>query len=126
MVQRYQQGRAKVHIAAGAMGVSRKWHTRIGRFEAEGEAGPERSSRLHTVPTRTLHALENQIDFWRRRHRCGPEEIAIKLGGVHPHRVTGAGAPGASLYLWDCDPMTGVAIRHRRATAVRYERDRPG
>jgi hypothetical protein len=29
-------------------------------------------------------------------------------------------------YLCDCDPMTGAVIRASKATAVRYERDRPG
>ena len=83
MVQRYQQGWAKAHIAA-AMGVSRKCvHTWIGRFEAEGEAGLlERSSRPHTMPTRTPHALENQIVAWRRRHRCGPAAPAPRTGSA--------------------------------------------
>lgn len=126
MVQRYQQGWAKAHIAA-AMGVSRKCvHTWIGRFEAEGEAGLlERSSRPHTMPTRTPHALENQIVAWRRRHRCGPEEIAIKLG-VSTRTVSRVLVRRGVPYLRDCDPMTGVAIRASKATAVRYERDRPG
>jgi transposase InsO family protein len=29
-------------------------------------------------------------------------------------------------YLRECDPMTGEVIRSSKATAVRYERDRPG
>ena len=29
-------------------------------------------------------------------------------------------------YLCDCDPMTGELIRSSKATAVRYERERPG
>ena len=126
MVQRHQQGWAKAHIAA-AMGVSRKCvHTWISRFEAEGEAGlVERSSRPHRMPTRTPHAVENQILAWRRRHRCGPEEIGIKLG-VATRTVSRVLVRRGVPYLRDCDPMTGVPIRASKATAVRYERARPG
>ncbi len=126
MVQRHQQGWAKAHIAA-AMGVSRKCvHTWISRFEAQGHAGlVERSSRPHTMPTRTAHAVENQIVAWRRRHRCGPEEIGINLG-VCTRTVSRVLHRRGVPYLRDCDPMTGVPIRASKATAVRYERDRPG
>lgn len=126
MVQRYQQGWPKAHIAA-AMGVSRKCvHTWISRFEAQGQAGLEElSSRPHTMPTRTPQALENQIVAWRRRHRCGPEEIGVKLG-VSTRTVSRVLLRRGVPYLRDCDPMTGVPIRASKATAVRYERDRPG
>ena len=76
MVHRYQAGWAKSHIAK-AMGVSRKCvHTWITRYEADGEAGlVDRSSRPLTCPGRTPRCVENQIVAWRRRHRCGPDEI---------------------------------------------------
>lgn len=126
MVQRFQQGWAKAHIAE-AMGLSRKCvHTWISRYEAEGEAGlHERSSRPHSMPTRTPVAVENQIVGWRRRHRCGPEEIGVKLG-VPTRTVSRVLQRRGVPYLRDCDPMTGTPIRARKATAVRYERDRPG
>lgn len=126
IVQRYQAGWPKAHIAA-AMGVSRKCvHTWISRFEADGEAGlADRSSRPHTMPSRTPRALENQIVDWRRRHRCGPEEIAIKLG-VATRTVSRVLRRRQVPYLRDCDPMTGVQIRASKTTAVRYERARPG
>ena len=126
IVQRHQAGWAKAHIAE-AMGISRKCvHTWINRFEAEGEAGlTDRSSRPHTMPTRTPGSLEQQILRWRRRHRCGAEQISAKLGVavrtvsrvLHRHNMP---------YLRDLDPMTGAVIRSSKSTAVRYERARPG
>ena len=126
MVRRYQAGWAKAHIAA-AMGVSRKCvHTWISRFEAGGEAGlVDRSSRPHTTPTRIPRVLENQVVAWRRRHRCGPDEISAKLG-VCPRTVSRVLRRRGLPHLRDCDPMTGVVIRASKVSAVRYERARPG
>lgn len=126
MVRRHQAGWPKAHIAK-AMGVSRKCvHSWISRYEAEGESGLiDRSSRPHTTPTRIPHSVENQIVAWRRRHRCGPEEIAAKLG-VCPRTVSRVLNRRQIPYLRDCDPMTGQVIRASKATAVRYERSRPG
>lgn len=126
MVRRYQAGWAKAHIAS-AMGVSRKCvHTWISRFEAQGEAGlVDRSSRPHTMPTRVPRSVENQIVAWRRRHRCGPDEIGAKLG-ICPRTVSRVLNRRQVPYLRDCDPMTGHVIRASKATAVRYERSRPG
>ena len=126
MVCRYQAGWAKARIAE-AMGVSRKCvQTWISRFEAEGEAGLlDRSSRPHTMPTRTPRVLENQIVAWRRRRRCGPDEIAAKLD-VSARTVSRVLRRRGIAYLRDCDPMTGVVIRSSKATGVRYERTRPG
>ena len=126
MVKRFEAGWAKAHIAT-AMGVSRKCvHTWISRFQAEGEAGlVERSSRPHTTPTRTPRTVENQIVDWRRRHRCGPDEIGAKLG-VCPRTVSRVLSRRGVPYLRDCDPMTGALIRASKSTAVRYERARPG
>ncbi|HRD12028.1 MAG TPA: IS481 family transposase [Mycobacterium sp.] len=126
MVKRFDAGWAKAHIAE-AMGVSRKCvHTWISRFQAEGEAGlVERSSRPHTTPTRTPRTVENQIVDWRRRHRCGPDEIGAKLG-VCPRTVSRVLSRRGVPYLRDCDPMTGALIQASKSTAVRYERARPG
>jgi len=126
MVQRYQDGWAKAHIAE-AMGISRKCvHTWISRFEADGEAGlADRPSRPHTTPTRTARSVENQIVAWRKRHRCGPDEIGDKLG-VCARTVSRVLRRRDVPYLRDCDPMTGAVIRSSKSTAVRYERARPG
>ena len=126
MVERVEAGWAKAHIAT-ATGVSRKCvHTWISRFQADGEAGlVERSSRPHTTPTRTPRTVENQIVDWRRRHRCGPDEIGAKLG-VCPRTVSRVLSRRGVPYLRDCDPMTGALIRASKSTAVRYERARPG
>ncbi|KKC05575.1 IS481 family transposase [Mycobacterium nebraskense] len=126
MVRRYREGWAKADIAT-AMGVSRKCvHTWTSRFDAEGEAGLlDRSSRPHTMPNRTCRVLENQIVAWRRRHRCGPDDIGAKLG-VSARTVSRVLRRRGIPYLRDCDPMTGMVIRSSKATAVRYERTRPG
>lgn len=126
IVQRYKAGWPKARIAE-AMGMSRKCvHSWISRFETEGEAGlSDRSSRPHTMPTRTPGDLENQIVAWRRRHRCGPDEIAAKLG-VSARTVSRVLRRHGVPYLRDCDPMTGRVIRSSKATAMRYERSRPG
>jgi transposase InsO family protein len=126
IVQRYQQGWKQAHIAE-AMGISRKCvHTWISRYELLGEDGlRDRSSRPHTMPTRTSRAMENQIVAWRRRHRCGPEEIGDKLG-VCPRTVSRVLRRRGLPYLRDCDPMTGAVIKASKSTAVRYEHDHPG
>jgi transposase InsO family protein len=126
MVQRHQAGWAKARIAE-AMGISRRCvHTWISRFESEGEAGlVDRSSRPHSMPNRTPRGLEDQIVAWRRRHRCGPDEIAAQLH-VCSRTVSRVLNRRGLPHLRDCDPMTGVLIRASKATAVRYERARPG
>lgn len=126
IVERYRQGWKQAHIAE-AMGISRKCvHTWVSRYELLGEAGlMDRSSRPHTTPTRTSKTVENQIVAWRRRHRCGPDEISAKLG-VSARTVSRVLRRRGVPYLRDCDPMTGAVIRSSKSTAVRYERARPG
>ena len=126
IVTRYQQGWKQAHIAA-AMGISRKCvHTWISRYAAEGMAGlQDRSSRPHRSPTRTPARVERQVIAARRRHRRGQDWLGPELG--IPARTVGRilrrrGAP----HLRDCDPMTGTVIKASKATAVRYERARPG
>lgn len=126
IVQRHQQGWKQAHIAA-AMGISRKCvHTWISRFAAEGEPGlRDRSSRPHRCPTRMSARVERQVIAARRRHRRGQDWLGPELG--ISARTVGRilrrrGAP----LLRDCDPMTGAVIKASKATACRYERDRPG
>ena len=62
IVQRHRTGWKQAHIAA-AMGASRKcvkyW---LDRYEAEGEPGLEtRSSRPHSMPTRTAPEVEAKV-----------------------------------------------------------------
>jgi transposase InsO family protein len=126
IVQRHRAGWKRAHIAA-AMGISRKCVTTwITRYETEGEAGLEtRSSRPHTMPTKTRPEVEQEVLAARAEHRDGPDVLGPKVGVpartvsriLRRHRVP---------YLRQCDPMTGEVIRSSKATAVRYERDRPG
>jgi transposase InsO family protein len=98
----------------------------LDRYEAEGEAGLEtRSSRPHSMPTKTAPDVEEKVLAARAKHRDGPDVLAPKVGG--PARTVSRilrrhGVP----YLRECDPMTGEVIRSSKQTAVRYERKRPG
>ena len=126
IVERFSEGWAKAHIAA-AMGISRKCvRSWIARYEAEGEVGlHDRSSRPHTMPTRTPAVVEDQIVTLRRVQRCGPDAIGAELG-VPARTVSRVLRRRGVPYLRHCDPMTGELIRASKATAVRYEKDHPG
>ena len=126
IVQRHQDGWRQAHIAS-AMGVSRKCvKTWIERYEVEGDAGLEtRSSRPHTMPTRTSAEVEAKVVAARTAHRDGPDVLAPKVG-VPARTVSRILRRHGVPYLRDCDPMTGQVIRSSKQTATRYERDRPG
>jgi transposase InsO family protein len=126
IVERYRAGWKQAHIAA-AMGVSRKCvKTWIDRHAVEGEAGLEtRSSRPHTMPTRTSAEVEAKILQARAEDRCGADVLGPKIG-VPPRTVSRVLRRHGVAYLRECDPMTGAVIRSSKATAVRYERDKPG
>ena len=126
IVQRHQAGWPQAHIAA-AMGVSRKCvKTWIDRYAAEGEAGlVTRSSRPHSMPTRTSAEVEQKVLAARAEHRDGPDVLGPKVG-VPARTVSRILRRHGVPYLRECDPMTGEVIRSSKQTAVRYERDRPG
>src|SRR5688572_29609241 len=114
------------HVAK-AMGISRQCaHRWVARFAAEGEAGlHDRSSRPHNCPRQTAPKAEQAVLALRRTERRGQDWIGPELGLpartvsriLRRHRVP---------YLRECDPLTGEVIRSSKATAVRYERERPG
>ncbi len=126
IVQRHQAGWPQAHIAA-AMGVSRKCvKTWIDRYASEGEAGlVTRSSRPHTMPTRTSDEVEQKVLAARAEHREGPEVLSAKVG-VPARTVSRILRRHDVPYLRECDPITGDVIRSSKQTAVRYERERPG
>jgi transposase InsO family protein len=69
--------------------------------------------------------VEARVLALRRELRLGADRLG-PVAGV-PARTVGAilarhGVPR----LAECDPVTGQVIRSSKATAVRYERDRPG
>ena len=113
--------------AAKAMGVSRQCGSRwVARFDAEGAAGLyDRSSRPHTSPTRTLPEVEQRVLAARAEHRRGPDWLAPEVD-VAARTITRILRRHEVPLLCHCDPMTGVVIRSSKATAVRYERERPG
>jgi transposase len=126
IVQRHQAGWKQAHIAA-AMGVSRKCvKTWIDRYAAEGEGGlVTRSSRPHTMATKTSDVVEQRVLAARAEHRDGPDVLGPRIG-VPARTVSRILRRHEVPYLRDCDPMTGEVIRSSKQTAVRYERQRPG
>lgn len=121
-----EQGMPVAHVAK-AMGISRQAaHRWVARFDAEGPAGLEdRSSRPHTIPTRTSLEVETVVVAARALHRRGPDWLGPELG-IPPRTVSRILARHQMPRLAECDPLTGVLIRASKATAVRYERNRPG
>jgi transposase InsO family protein len=126
IVERFRAGWNQAHIAS-AMGISRRCvHKWIDRFYTEGKAGlQDRCSRPRTMPTRTPACVENEILALRRDKRLGPGDIGAELG-VASRTVSRVLARHGVAHLRACDPMTGEVIRASKATAVRYERARPG
>lgn len=61
----------------------------------------------------------------RERLRAGPLRLAAATG-VPARTVSRVLARHGVARLADCDPITGQPIRASRATAQRYERERPG
>jgi len=126
IVRRHQAGWKNAHIAS-AMGVSRKcvglW---IRRFDEHGEDGlRDRSSRPHSMPTKTSDEVEQKVLDARKANREGQDVLGPKIG-VPPRTVARILRRHNMPYLRDCDPMTGQVIRSSKATAVRYEKSRPG
>jgi transposase InsO family protein len=126
IVQRHEAGWPQAHIAK-AMGISRKCVKKwLDRYAAEGESGlHERSSRPHHMPRRTPAATEQRIVELRRRQRRGPDWLGAELG-IPARTVSRVLARHQMPHLCAVDSITGEVIRSSKATAVRYERDRPG
>jgi transposase InsO family protein len=114
------------HVAK-AMGVSRQCaHRWVARFDAEGVAGlQDRSSRPHSMPTRTSPQVEAQTLAARRKHRRGQDWLGPELG-IAARTVSRILRRHKVAYLRELDPMTGEVIRASKSTARRYERARPG
>lgn len=95
---------------------ARKW---AARFRAEGPAGmADRSSRPHSMPTRTSPAVVKRIVKARWRRRLGPVQIAGELG-IAASTVHAVLVRCRINRLSRIDRVTGEPIR-------RYEHDHPG
>nr|WP_187702806.1 IS481 family transposase [Dietzia sp. SLG310A2-38A2] len=126
IVDRHKSGWPQAHIAA-AMGVSRKCvKTWLTRYENEGDTGLiTRSSRPHSMPTKTSDEVEQKVLAARAEHREGQDVLGPKVA-VPARTVSRILRRHQVPYLRDRDPITGEVIRSSKQTAVRYERDRPG
>ena len=82
-------------------------------------------SRPHTTPTRTSPDNEQRVLDARVEHRKGQDWLGAELG-IAPRTVSRILRRHDAAYLCDLDPLTGEVIRSSKATAIRYERERPG
>jgi transposase InsO family protein len=119
-------GRPVSHVAK-ELGISRQCaHRWINRHRAEGRAGlVNRSSRPRSMPRRTTADREAAVVVARLLDRSGPLRIAA-LTGVPARTVSRILNRYQLPPLAWCDPLTGQLIRASRATANRYEREKPG
>jgi transposase InsO family protein len=119
-------GRPVSHVAK-ELGISRQCaHRWINRHRAEGRAGlVNRSSRPRSMPRRTTADREAAVVVARLLDRPGPLRIAA-LTGVPARTVSRILNRYQLPPLAWCDPLTGQLIRASRATANRYEREKPG
>lgn len=126
VVERHRAGWPQSHIAA-AMGLSRKCvKTWLDRFAVQGVAGlHDRSSRPHSMPTRTSPEVEARVVELRRRERLGPDELGHRLG-VPARTVSRVLVRHRMPPLSMLDPITGKVIHASKVTAIRYEHPSPG
>jgi transposase InsO family protein len=127
IVQRVRGQGWPVAQVAEAMGVSRQCaHRWVARWDREGEAGlRDRSSRPYSSPHRTPVVVEQRVLAARREFREGPDRLADRVG-VPARTISRILRRHSVPYLRWLDPLTGEVIRASKATAIRYERDRPG
>lgn len=120
------QGRPVAHVAK-ELGVSRQCaHRWVRRFLAEGGPGlADRSCRPLRSPRRTPVEIEARVLALRATSRCGQDWIGPELG-IPARTVSAILRRHQVPFLRDCDPLTGQVIRSSKATAIRYERARPG
>ena len=127
IIERVLGDRRPVAHVAKELGVSRQTaHRWVRRFRSEGIEGlSDRSSRPLSMPLRTSPEREAEVLAARDRLRQGPLRIAEETGV--PARTVSRilSRHGIPRLAW-CDPVTGALIRASRATAARYERERPG
>jgi transposase InsO family protein len=119
LVERIEQDGWPAAHAAEMAGVSRatayKW---LARWRAEGIAGlRDRSSRPHSMPTRTSPEREAEVVALRRSWRRGPHLLGGRLE-MAPSTVHAVLARHGLSRLSRLDRVTGEIIR--------YERDHPG
>jgi transposase InsO family protein len=114
------------HVAK-AMGISRQCaHRWVARYDAEGDAGlHDRSSRPHSMPTRTPADVEARLVAARNEHRRGQDWLGPELG-VPARTVNRVLRRHHMPPLCTLDPLTGELIRSSKQTARRYEREHPG
>lgn len=118
--------RPVAHVAK-ELGISRQCaHRWVRRYREHGPAGlVERSSRPRSTPTKTSPQREAEVLRTRQTLKAGPLRIAA-VTKVPARTVARILARHDVPPLAWCDPLTGELIRASRATANRYERDKPG
>lgn len=117
----------RVSDVAAQLGCSRtcayKW---LARYRTEGPAGLlDRTSAARRIPKRTTAELEQAICALRSSARRGAEWIAAELG-LCAATVGRVLVRNRMPQLSQLDALTGIPVRQRPATRVRYEREHPG
>jgi len=127
LITRVLHHRRPVAHVAKELGISRQCaHRWVNRYRVEGPAGlQDRSSRPRSSPTQTSPDKVAAVLAARAQLRTGPIRIAAATG-VPARTVSRILVRNHVPRLAWCDPLTGALIRASRATANRYERDRPG
>ena len=82
LVQRVREQHVPVADVARAMGISRQCaHRWVARYDAEGLVGlHDRSSRPHSMPTKTPPDVEARVVAARAEHRRGQDWLGPELG----------------------------------------------
>ena len=95
LVHRVRELGMPVAHVAKAMGISRQCaHRWVARFDAEGDAGlHDRSSRPHSMPTRTPDEIEARIVAARLEHRRGQDWLGRRARRPGAHGQSGPAPP---------------------------------
>ena len=91
----------------------------------QGWSCPGISAGQPMAQRRTPAEREPAVLAAREQHRRGQDWLGPEVG-LAPRTVARVLRRHRVPYLRECDPMTGEVIRSSKATAVRYEKDRPG
>ncbi|CAA9271862.1 MAG: Mobile element protein [uncultured Arthrobacter sp.] len=125
LIERVIGDRRPVAHVARELGISRQCaHRWVNRYRA-GAGLLDRSSRPHRSPARTSPEREDAVLAARKELRCGPDRLS-QVTGVPARTICRILTRHRVPPLAACDPLTGAPIRASRASAVRYERARPG
>ena len=102
-----------------AMGISRQCaHRWVARFDAEGDAGlHDRSSRPHSMPTRTSDEIEARIVAARLEHRRGQDWLGrrARCSGAHDQSGAAPSRPAPAVHARPVDRRADPLLEDDRS-----------